>query len=315
MIIVSIQGFEILFGIMRSEGGPAEAGIVVKDCLLICCNMLQKSEICQRFFFGMGKEWVVYLTQFFSSEILENIRNADSSEFGSPGGFGEGNNDDGMGGDGVGSGGGSWYLDPTRVQCASLALHALAGALLEINPKHQLLVALQTNVIPSASFWLARRGPDTMVDAVLNILLRVVANNAEVAANIADMILEITPSKGGVTHPFGEVDLGLQFAWQPLHSKGRKLISIPALLAERYIFTSTAWRASALPLSLPSLTDITTSGVLSVRCLNVLESLLRADSSTCDLMVQFILAPPPPTEDGDGDGQGDLDMTAMGSMR
>ena len=146
-----------------------------------------------------------------------------------------------------------------------------------------------------------------MVDAVLNILLRVVANNAEVAANIADMILEITPSVAGLNHPFGDGDLGLQFGWQPVQSIGKKLISIPALLAERYIFSSTAWRASsAVPLSLPSTTDITSPGVLSVRCLNVLEALLRADSSTCDLMVQYILAPPPPTEDGDGDGQGDM---------
>ena len=297
-----MQGFEILFGIIRSEGGAADAGIVVKDCLLICSNMLQKSEICQRFFFGMGKEWVVHLTQFFSSEILENIRNTDSS-----GGFdGDRNNDREGGGEGVGLGGGPWFLDSTRVQCAYLALHALAGALLEVNPKHQLLVALQTNVIPSASSWIARKGPDRLVDAALEILLRVVANNAEVASNIADMILEISPSVNGVTHPFGEGDLGLQFAWQPVHSHGRKLISIPALLAERYIFPSTAWRESALPLSLPSPTDITSPGVLSVRCLNVLEALLRADSSTCDLMVQFILAPPPPTEDGDGDGQGDM---------
>jgi hypothetical protein len=43
---------------------------------------------------------------------------------------------------------------------------------------------------------------------------------------------------------------------------------------------------------------------LSMGCLTVLEILLKADSTSCDLMVQYILAPPPPSMDDDGEGEG-----------
>ena len=42
-----MKGFEILLGIIKSEGGAADAGIVTQDCLQICRNILSGSEICQ----------------------------------------------------------------------------------------------------------------------------------------------------------------------------------------------------------------------------------------------------------------------------
>lgn len=284
------QGFEILFGIIRSEGGSSDAGIVVKDCLQICCNMLQKSEICQRFFFGMGKEWILNLMRFFSPSIVESITVQNTLGYGESEGDTEG----------------AWFDEPIRVGCAALALLAIADALEVVNPKHQKLVALQTGVVPAAAFWLARKGPDELAHAALLLLTRVVESNSEVASQLADMMVDVSPAVHGRTHPLG-LDLPLlTFGWRPLPSDERRCITLPALLAERYIYSSSSWRPTTSATT--SLTDINSPDGLSVRCLDVLESFLRADSSTCDLMVQYILAPPPPSGDDDGPG-------ALESMR
>ena len=51
------EGFDILFGIIQSEGGSSDAGMVIKDCLHICSNILYESETCQRLFYEMGSDW------------------------------------------------------------------------------------------------------------------------------------------------------------------------------------------------------------------------------------------------------------------
>jgi hypothetical protein len=71
--VVFNEGFEILFTIITSEGGSIDPGLVVQDCLQICCNLLQGSEICQRFFFGMGVEWILKLHEFFDPSIVEKF--------------------------------------------------------------------------------------------------------------------------------------------------------------------------------------------------------------------------------------------------
>ena len=48
----------------------ADTGLVVQDCLQICCNILQE-EPCQRFFFGMGSDWPLRLAYFFDPALLE----------------------------------------------------------------------------------------------------------------------------------------------------------------------------------------------------------------------------------------------------
>jgi hypothetical protein len=259
--------------------------------------MLQKSEICQRFFFGMGKEWILNLLRFFSPSIVEIITVQNTL------------------GDGESQGDieGAWFDEPIRVGCAALALLAIANALEVVNPKHQKLVALQTGVVPAAAFWLARKGPDELAHAALLLLTRVVESNPEVASQLADMMVEVSPAVHGRTHPLGLDTPLLTFGWRPLPSDERRCITLPALLAERYIYSSSSWRpstSSSLSTSSTSTSsnDINAPDGLSVRCLDVLETLLRADSSSCDLMVQYILAPPPPSGDDDGPG-------ALESMR
>ena len=280
---------------MQSEGGSTDAGIVVQDCLQICSNMLQESDICQRFFFGMGAQWVITLLQFFSP-ILENLRS-----------------------EGVlaSEGGGAWFEDVTRVGCALLALKSLCGALEVANNKHQALVALKTDVVCAATFWVARKGPELIVMAALVLLSCILESNADVAKQVAEMIVEVPPPVSGKTHPFGVEMPAVYFGWRPLPYDDRRLITVPALLAERYVYSSAAW--SSLPsTSTPSQPSSSTlcadddkSTSLSMQCVHVLETLLRADESVCDLMIQYILAPPPPS----GDDEGNQNQAPLESMR
>lgn len=257
----------------------------MQDCLRICSNILSGSEICQRFFFGMGTEYVSNLHQFFDPSLVENMKLNNALE----------NTDQ------ESSREGAWFEEPTRVGCASLALKSIASALEVVNPKHQKVVALQTSVVPSAAFWLARKGPDELVDAALLLLTRVVQSNSEVAAQVADMMVEVSPAVRGRTYPQGVEVPAVYFGWRPLPTDDRRFITVPALLAERYIFSSSAWGPPILTPSTPLIEgEGADEGVkgrdgLSVRCLHVLESLLRADPTTCDLLIQYILAPPPPS--------------------
>ena len=270
--------------------------------------MLQKSEICQRFFFGMGKEWIFNLTDFFKTELetYVSVRNSlNYDALGSDSRNGTGDSDGDRDGDGDG-----WFYDTCRVHCAVLALQAIAGALETTNQKHQKLVAMQTNVAPSAAFWIARKGPSELVDAALLLLTYLVQDNADVAAHVAESMIEINPNISGKSYPKGVEVPAVYFGWRPLPSDDRRFITIPALLAERYIFSSTSWNVPSSSSS-SSTARNSSPDCLSVQCLNVLETLLKAGPTTCDIMVQYVLAPPPPS--GDDDGQGGI--TALEAMR
>lgn len=56
-IVAFNEGFDILFSIIAGEGGAADAGYVIQDCLRICCNILKESETRQRLFFEMDSGW------------------------------------------------------------------------------------------------------------------------------------------------------------------------------------------------------------------------------------------------------------------
>ena len=237
----------------------------------------------------MGIDWIVRLHSFFDPTIIEKlIINNDAL-----GGKSENDSSDGE----------AWFNQQSRIECAILAVQSLCGALEIVNEKHQKLIALRTDVVTSAAFWLARKGPEELVTAVLILLSRIVQNNPDVACQVADMIVEVTAAKSGRTHPFGTETPSLYFGWRPLPSDDRRIITVPALLAERYIFSSTTWTVqNLLATSTVSAAhgDVAVGNIadpdgLSVRCLDVLETLLRADSTTCDLMIQYILAPPPPS--------------------
>ena len=52
------DGFNILFAIIHKEGGSDDAGMVVRDCLEICSNILCNSETCQRLFLDEQSVWL-----------------------------------------------------------------------------------------------------------------------------------------------------------------------------------------------------------------------------------------------------------------
>lgn len=278
--VVFNEGFEILFSIITSEGGSIDAGLVVQDCLQICCNLLQGSEICQRFFFGMGVEWVLKLHEFFDPSIVENY-SVFSLEV---------------------EKGSLWFDQPYRVRCAVLALRALVNALEVTNAKHQKLIAITTSsVVESASFWITRTGPDTIVNVVLSLLSKVVENNPLVAAHVSNMMIKVNSSINGKTIPNG-IDIPMiNFGWKPLLTDDRKFVTITALLAERYLFSSVSWGSSDTFTKDMEYNTLISDG-LSIGCFNILEKIFQADTITCDLIVQFILAPPPPSLEEDISG-------------
>ena len=308
-MFIFLQGFEILFGIIRSEGGTSDAGIVVQDCLQICANILQGSEICQRFFFGMGIQWLLELHTFFDPKIIENFASRNNSR--------DHDHDDAQEG--------AWFNQKSRVCCAALALKSLCGALEVVNQKHQLLVALKTDVACSAAFWLARKGPASIVEEALVLLSCILENNPQAANHVSNMMVEVSPAVSGTTHPVGVDMPSVYFGWRPLPSDDRRFITVPALLAERYVFSSTVWGAASTSVSasgpVVGVTAEEESKVgsvcgqdgLSIRCLDVLETLLKADSTICDLMIQFILAPPPPSAADEDYANGDA--SALEGMR
>jgi len=266
---------------------------VVHDCLQICANVLRGSETCQRLFFGMGTEWILKLGEFFEPTLVESF----SQAAGAGGGL--------DGSDGA-SGSCAWFDVPNRAGCAALALDALAGALGAANPKHQATIATSTFIVSAAAFWAARRGPHHVVAAALAVLEGVVHGNADVAAAVANVVIKVPPAVSGKTIPAGEDVPPLMFGWRPLPTNERRLVAVPALLAERYVYSSQAWTAEGLGGDVPGPPrdggiDVRAPDGLSQRCLLTLETLLAADATTCDLMIQFVLAPPPPSPEMDLD--------------
>lgn len=290
------QGFEILFGIIQREGGFQDAGLVIQDCLHICKNILSDSETCQRLFYAMGSDWILRLADFFDPNLLESIEKSS---------FSMGMEDDEDGDSGPSAD--CWFDDPSRLACAVLALASLYHSLSTPNKKHQNALATGTSVVvPSAVFWIARRGPSELVSAGLSLLSRLVeAGNADVGNLLANTYVKVSPSVPRKNIP-SDIELpSLSFGWKPLPNDDRKFISVLSLLAERYIYPASAWnpRDGAVLGDALEVNHFVSVGAavasddsLAQRALCVLESILASDPSISDLIVQYILAPPPPPQ-------------------
>jgi hypothetical protein len=271
---------------MKIEGGSVDAGVVIQDCLQICANILNDSETCQRLFFGMGTDWILRLADYFDPLLLENLNQTNGTFDGSDSDI---------------SANLIWFEQPIRLACAILALTSLHSSLSTKNSKHQMQIATATSVVvPAAAFWIARRGPTEMVNAGLTLLNRVVENNPEIGSKLSNAFVKVTPAQAGKNFPIGlELPL-LNFGWKPLPSDDRKFISILALLAERYIFPVDTWtptttNSTTIKSKLVSDFDCGNSAeAFSIACLKVFERILNVNSTTSDLIIQYILAPPPP---------------------
>eukprot|EP01035_Chromulina_nebulosa_P029590 gene29590-39239_t len=236
--VVFNEGFEILFGIIQSEGGAADAGLVIQDCLQICTNILHDSETCQRLFFGMGMGWTLKLSEFFDPVLLESSALVFKNMVGddSDGEAASFSNE---------TSSSLWFDQSTRLSSAILAINAINNSLSTLNRKHQGLIMDSANsVISSSAFWIARKGPVELVNAALSLLYRIANENPRLSGQLADFVIKVSPARQGQQIPFGVEIPVLHFGWKV---GDKKIISIASLLAERYIYCSASgcWDSAA----------------------------------------------------------------------
>jgi len=296
------QGFDILFNIIAAEGGASEPTVVVQDCLRICSNILQGSETCQRLFYGMDGGWHWKLLDFFDPILLESIGDKERNRSTSTSRSDKDRNEDVL--DDVESD--PWYLQPIRLDCAVMALNALADSQNTPNDKHQRIIGISgENIISAATFWVTRLGPSELVAPGLRLLENVVRGNETVASHVYGITLRVPLSVPGHTTPAG-IDSTIVFAWKPVASDERRLVSIPTLLADRYVWRGEGWIAAARlsrgPGSVPGGVGVGGEFVLSTACLQALDAVLAGSSTTSGLVMQHILAPPLPNMDDEMSG-------------
>eukprot|EP01038_Epipyxis_sp_PR26KG_P004912 gene4912-6875_t len=282
--LVFNDGFDIIFGIMDNEGGSEDAGVVIQDCLQICNNILDGSETCQRLFYGMGTDWISPLADFVDPRRLEFV--------------GENRNDVDDADSSVAAVG--WFEQPVRISCAVLAISALYCSLSNPNPAHQAKIVSNEHLMKHLAYSISRNGPTDLVNACLSLLYRAAYNNKEIGFNLANKFIQVLPAQSGKTVPIGVELPSLTFGWKPLPNDGRKIISILALLVERYIYSTNTWNTASLSTIKEKLNvefDMQQSGSnsFSIVCMKVFERILSVDSNSSDLMIQHILAPPPPS--------------------
>ena len=308
-----LKGFETLLGIIRKEGGYEDAGLVVQDCLHICRNILSDSETCQRLFFAMGgADWILRFADFFNPHLLENMKSSSSLLVDAA------DADDDDGGERASrrtaketAGTECWFDDPNRLASAVLALNALYSSLSTPNGKHQRQVATSSStLLSSACHWIARRGPADLVFASLTLLnALVMAGNSDIGLMLSTVSIKVTPAQPRKNIP-ADIDLPtLLFSWRPVPSDERRFIPVLSLLAERYLYPHEAWSAAgASSLHLQGKVDTYRDFLRAINCpddqpmslgrscLLVFESILSVNSTIGDLIVQYILAPPPPPD-------------------
>ena len=281
------EGFDILFGIIQSEGGNTDGGIVVQDCVQICSNILADSETCQRLFYEMGSDWFLKLADFFDPSVLEKMTAKglyDDSD--------EAERDE------------MWFQESTRVSCASYAMQALANSLSNGSKKYQNLLGVTSlDLMNNASFWLARRGPFELILPAADLITKIVFNNEEVRSALTNSLVRISPPKKGNTIPSNfefPSSVFLMYGWKPLPNEETKIIALPSLYAEQYIFQSPLWSAK----SGGTTCSQEELDIASEKCLDLLDAMFSVDANFAGNLVTSILAPPPPMDNMDENQQG-----------
>lgn len=299
-----------MFSIIADEGGSSDCGLVIQDCLKICRNVLN-DDTCQRYFFSMYGESIRWLSTFFDPSSLDTVKNRSSLR----------GDDDDDGSDNLSQS--TWFESSDRVNCASLAMSLISAAIAPTshgdvssvannpslpaapspNVKHQNAICSgHANVIDFAGAFLARRGPQILFEHSLLLLDRLSQGNARAASQICDTSIKVDAYQVGKHIPRNIDVPSLSFGWRPLPNDDRRLITILAILAERYIYAyAPAW-SSASDLS-NSYESANVDGV-SKGCIRLIEKLLSSDPAQSDLIMQFTLAPPPPPPEDDFDDTG-----------
>lgn len=279
LCVVLLQGFDILFNIITQEGGVSDPGVVVEDCLRVCCNILDESEICQRLFYSMGSAWRHTLLGFFDPEQLENGAKSYLEDEDEPVV--------------------SWFDQPTRLSCAILAMTALTNSLGSTPPeKHQLILAKEFDgiVISTAMFWCARNGPVDLIPLSLNLLKAIVVNNPETMEAVKSAYLIIGPAKKGVHVPLNYEPTALAFGNKIAGSNDKIAIAVPSLLVEKYISNDSNILWSNILRGQDTHTPVYGSR-FSSNYLEALDVFLAVDPMSAGMILQYVLAPMPPSPD------------------
>ena len=175
----------------------------------------------------------------------------------------------------------------------------LAASLDPANAPHQELWVSPTGSHPAAAYCLARNGPASMVQESLELLERMVHGNEGVANSFSEAIIKATVPIPGRSVPqslagslpqltYGYRGTSLDPSGTDEHIEVT-CISVPCLIAERFIHSPTLWSHDSQAVDID----------LSTRALSVLEAYFAASSAVCSLAIQHILAPPPPPVDPD----------------
>lgn len=278
------EGFDILFNIIVQEGGVLDPSVVVEDCLRVCCNILDDSEICQRLFYSMGASWRHTLVGFFDPEQLEKRTKS----------FLEDEDEPAV----------SWFDQPTRHTCAVLAMTALINSLGALHPeKHQFILAKEFEgvIVTSAMFWCARNGPVDLIPLALTLLKAIIVGNPETLECVKAAYLIVKPPKKGLHVPHNYETAPLTFGNKLPGSEDRVAISIPSLLAERYLMNDSALLWSNTMREQDTHTPI--YGVnYAPNYLEALDVFLSVDPTSAGMILQHVLAPMPPSPDDDAFG-------------
>lgn len=204
--LVFQEGFEIIFNIIEEEGGAADCGVVVQDCLKIARNMLNNSKIGQEFFFSMNSKWLFKLLEFFDPVALEKDEAeeelvTDEDYLATPNTKQKKRAERLAGG----PSNGLWFEQHNRLVCAVLAVSALAasvGVEGKLNPSYQEKLSIELPSISSSlGSFLARRGPVELFLPVLALLIRITRGNERSSTAISDAQLKQYLSATGVNIP------------------------------------------------------------------------------------------------------------------
>ena len=302
----------MIFGIIHSEGGYKEASAVTQDCLEICCNVLDGSDMCQRLFYGMDGAWHMRLLDFLSPVLLEGLsRKAPGQSPSHP----DSDDRDNTFMDFAQHG--PWFEQTGRLRCAVLSARCLAVSLGSTGAHHAALTAAVEPILATCAHWIIRSGPAELLPSCFAILDALVTgpDQSANAHRMLTMLLRYQPSASSLSIPTGLSPTPLLFSWKLTGGDERRAMSFSCLLAERYLFPVHCWWGhdpAARTLTSPHKTPATPLRIYLVGnefwmgAMLLLENVLAADDSLSSMIIQTILAPPPPPMDMDMEETDDI---------
>ena len=252
----------------------------MQDCLQICCNVLSNSETCQRLFYDVGGGWHFKLIDFFSPDLLESqtdnqVRGLEINEAGSTRLV--------------------WFEQPTRLNCAVYAVKALVASLgsssyAASKGKDVAVSSAADEIVRACSHWIVRSGPAELLPLCFS-LLEMILSVKGLSTRIFDILLKFDESKNGVNIPPLPSLPQLHFTWSSPSAVDAMVISLPSLLADRYIFPCITW-STCEGTEKPESEEY----FVALNCLDLLNATLSQNEMISGMVLQHILAPPPPDE-------------------